>query len=192
MHKRLMITGASGVGKTTLARHISEAYDIPFITSSAKAVWPSFGFKNHLQAHEESIKNKHVGVQYQWAILKQRLDTLKGHNYITDRSPIDNMAYIMMQLGFGLTECETLDFISECSKGMMLCDGLIFIRWNGEIELENDHNRIVNPFFQAYTDAIIEWIINDLVVFRVCPILELTQWDFTYRVTTTHTWLKEL
>jgi len=52
MHKRIMITGASGVGKTTLASHISEQYDLPFVTSSAKAIWPRFGFKNHQEAHE--------------------------------------------------------------------------------------------------------------------------------------------
>ena len=192
MHKRIMITGASGVGKTTLASHISEQYDLPFVTSSAKAIWPRFGFKNHQEAHEKSVKDKMVGVMYQAAILNQRLMVLDRESYITDSSPIDNMAYIMMQLGYCLDHSETLEFITSCNTGMVKCNGLIFIRWNGDIKLEDDGKRMMNPFYQAYSDAVIDWIIKDMIVFRICPILELTQWNFLSRITEVDKWIKKL
>lgn len=192
MNKRIMITGASGVGKTTIAKYISETYNIPFISTSAKFVWPKFGFKNHQDAFNKSLKNTKLGLKYQWEILKQRKNALSGSSFITDRSPIDNMAYFMMSLGHKIAYCETLDFISACSEGMLYCDGLIFIRWSGEIELEDDSQRINNEFFQASVDAILNWIVSDMVVFRTCPVLELTMWNLKYRTNIIDRWLEEL
>jgi len=192
MKKKIMITGASGVGKTTLATHMAEVYETPFLTSSASEVWPEFGWKTHAEAHRESTLSKYVGIKYQWAILQRRLFLLSNDCYITDRSPIDNMAYIMMQLGHSLIRCEVMDFIKECNKGMTGVDGLIFIRWNGKINLEDNGKRIMNDYYQAMVDAVIQWVINDLIVFRTCPILELTGWDFETRITQVDEWIRNL
>lgn len=193
MNKKIMICGASGTGKTTLANHISELYKLPYVSTSAKEVWPRFGFENHADAHLKSTSDKKIGSEYQIAILSHRIETLKEHDrFVTDRSFVDNAAYIMMELGHLLTECETDMLFEECSKGMRRCDGLIHLSWNSQIALEDDNNRIVNHHFQEMTDTILTWVINMGKISTPCSILKLNMWDFETRIQLVDKWINRL
>ena len=178
-HKRIMICGSSGTGKTTLAKHISESYGLPYINTSAKKVWREFGFISHVHAHTQSILNVNVGMRYQLAILEQRFKALEGQsNYVTDRSFVDNITYVLMGLSHSITSCEIEDFLIRCITGMAKCDLLLFVRWTSDIILEDDSNRIINRYYQAMVDKVMEWIIfSDFTPVR-CPIFEIKTWDF--------------
>lgn len=193
MSKRIMICGASGTGKTTLAKHISELYNMPYINISASFVWPEFGFHNHADAHIKSATNKKVGMDYQMKIIKFRKNIICTHDhYITDRSFVDNGAYIMMELGHFLSDCETEDFFKLCSDGMNRCDGLIYLRWSPGIVLGDNKKRIKNPYFQEMIDWLIGWIMASNHVRVPCPILELNMWDFETRIQLVDKWIKKL
>lgn len=189
--KRIMICGASGTGKTTLANHISELYELPFISTSAKAVWRDFGFKSHAGAHTRSVLDKGIGMEYQMSILEQRYKVLQGEQFVTDRSFVDNATYMLMELGHLVTNCEIEDFLGLCSKGMSKCDLLIFIRWTKDIIFEDDSNRIMNNYYQAMVDKIMEWVIySNMIKMAYCPVKEITMWDFETRIKLVDEWLK--
>lgn len=192
MNKRIMICGASGTGKTTLAEHISELYELPFVSTSAKEVWPKFGFKDHAESHRISTSDPVIGIKYQNEILARRIKALQIDSYITDRSLIDNMAYLMLELGHSLSCCETSDFIYECNMAMEKCDGLIYLKWVPEIILEDDGFRIQNPYYQDMVDNIISWVINGSMLDLTCPVLTLDFWDFEKRIKIVDTWIKRL
>lgn len=193
MNKRIMICGASGTGKTTLANHIAELYELPNPNTSAKLVWEKFGFKDHADAHSKSSGSKSLGMDYQTAILTARLDLLKFHKrYVTDRSFVDNAVHIALELGHLLIENEMMAFLDRCSMGMSDCDGLIYLQWTPFIELENDKFRVFNPYFQDMVDKIIHWVIYEEIIRVPCPILKLNMWDFETRIQLVDKWIKKL
>ena len=196
MNKRIFITGASGTGKTTLANHMSELYDIPFISTSAKEVWPKFGFKNHQEAHSITSSDRRIGFQYQWEILKNRYEKIIKHNtFITDRSPVDNLAYILLQLGHSLCNHEMGLLMETIKMQAKLADGIIFLRWNENVVLEgkyDDGNRIRNLHYQPMVDSVINGVIKWYSCFNGIPLLILDKWDFETRIKLTDSWVKNL
>jgi len=192
---KIFITGASGTGKTTLGKAISKEYKIPFITSSAKEIWPKFGFKDHLDAHVKSTADTLIGERYQYEVMKERYKLMIKHkDIITDRSPVDNLAYLLLQTGHAIPQCDLESFIETIKNSYHQCDGLIFVRWNDGVLHDGYHDgyRIKNPHYQIMVDAILKGLILHYPFFRDKPILEIDTWDFSKRIKLTEEWLKSL
>lgn len=193
MKKRIMICGASGTGKTALAKHISELYELPFVSTSAKKLWKDFGFVSHKDVRIKSFSDSKLGMEYQTEILLERGNILRYHDkFVTDRSFVDNVVYMLMDLSHTITNGEVEDFLRLCRMGMVKCDLLIFIRWTDDIVFQDDKNRITNRYYQAMVDKIIEWIlysgyITDPVVTKV---KEIDMWDFESRIKLVGRWVK--
>ena len=177
--KRIFITGASGTGKTTLANTISKEFNLPFISTSAKEIWPKFGFKDHQSAHRHSCYDPRVGNQYQHEVFKQRISALEGKKkFVSDRSPFDNYAYYLMQIGYMNGSFENEIFRVMCQDHLYLADALIFLRYPDTLELKNDGARIINPDYQRMVDSTINLVVKKLLRHSL-PILEINTWDLT-------------
>jgi predicted ATPase len=85
------LTGAQGTGKTTLAKRYSEIAKIPFAATSTRGVFARLGYDPKVDYP--------LGIRLD--IQRHILDALKatyreaGHRFITDRTPIDLMAYTL-------------------------------------------------------------------------------------------------
>jgi len=194
-NKRIFITGASGTGKSTIAKHMSELYRLEYISTSAKRVWPEFGFKNHKEAHIISSVSQYVGVRYQTAVLNNRADLLHGKkNWVTDRSPIDNIVYSLISIGHSLSTIESGKFIDYAMSILMKGTGLIYLKWNEDIPIESegyiDGMRINNRYYQKMIDSVISGFINriNFEVYGV-KLLTLPDWDIDKRVKLIDEWL---
>lgn len=92
---RIYLSGASGLGKTTLAKCISQELGLEYVNTSASNVWEEFGVKSHEHALQLS-GDYNWAHKYQMAILENRKKVLGDKvNFITDRSIIDNLVYYM-------------------------------------------------------------------------------------------------
>jgi deoxyadenosine/deoxycytidine kinase len=185
MKRQIFITGASGVGKTTLAKYISENYGIPYISASAKDVWPRFGFENHEDALRKCLADPILGFEYQKAIWVKRHDALSlaGDNFITDRSPIDNYAYYILQQGYYSEEYNKA-MNSLCIADFALANTVIFIRLSSDIILENDGKRILNITYQKLVDNTIGWVLSHqfgLLTYKK-ELIFISNWDFNNRI----------
>jgi len=195
MNKKIMICGASGTGKTTLAKHMTELYAFPFLDTSAKYIWPKFGFNDHADAIEKCNADYHLSFKYQWEILHRRYDQVKDSGpFICDRSFIDNAAYILMSLGGLLCHSDIDPLMDICRKGMEKIDGVIFIRFNDNTMMVNDGKRITSHYYQLMVDSTMHMILhNDEFGMPVTgKILELGMWDFETRIQIVDKWLKNL
>ena len=93
---RIYLSGASGLGKTTLAKAVARELNISYVNTSASNIWEDFGVTSHQDAIQKSKENPSWAYEYQKAILENRKQVLsQTPSFITDRSLIDNLVYFM-------------------------------------------------------------------------------------------------
>ena len=86
---RIFCTGAHSVGKTTLARYISDRYGLPLVTEVARAVL------NETETRFDQIRVDMGRVaQYQHEVFKRQgaAEKAAGENFVSDRA-FDHIAY---------------------------------------------------------------------------------------------------
>lgn len=160
---RCMFAGPSGIGKTTLAKFISEQYGIPFISGSYSDLVPSTRDISHEEMMEKSSS---VLYNEEHKLFFKRADTFgecsaMGENFVSDRSYLDNMAYFIYKLSAHIPKCET-----EAFEGLVKhafgrdCTHLIFMNCNSNVldawEVEDNNKRILNPYFQWMISTIMK------------------------------------
>lgn len=177
MKERIFITGVSGVGKTTLAKWIAEEYGLEYISTSASKLWPQFGFKNHADALKKSMINPILGYQYQMAIYQERVKALAyKDSFVTDRSPIDNLVYFLLQQGY-YNEHDTLEMIDFCRKSYVEFQGKTFhLQIPEGFSVEDNGRRIVNLPYQKLVESVMNSIISEY--FNGPEIWAIKSWYF--------------
>jgi len=190
MDKRIFITGPSGMGKTTLAEYIEEKHGIPFISTSARKLWSTYGFKDHEQAHQLSVLNPSKGFNYQLDVLNDRTEALiKSDTWVCDRSPIDNFVYFMVSIAPLITGAETKAFLSKVRALMSIGTHLIITPYSEDIQL-TDH-RIKNRYYHMMTNKLMDWALWDPIIeaSRIEKRLILAKWDLRERKRLIDQWL---
>lgn len=188
-----MICGASGVGKTTLANHMAELYNLPTFSTSASKLWPKYGFSSHADVLKKCMQSEGLGIKYQMDILANRQKEIGDRTeYISDRSYVDNIVYLMLQNGSQLCENDLYPFIKIAKAGLREIDGIIFIRFTDEVILEDNTRRIMNPHYQSMVDSVFNWVLfNDIMELPIYgKVLQLPMWDFENRIKLVDEWVR--
>jgi len=181
---KIGICGPSGSGKTTLAKYIAEAFDLQFISLSAKEIWKDHNIINHADIIQKSILETHWGLNFQYQLLDYRNKYLTNkNNFVTDRTPIDNLVYFMLQNSWMVNEEENKKYIIACMESLKHYSGIIFIQYSNDIKLENDNQRINNPYYQQLTSQIFNYVISLItknygIKINLC---QLASWELEYR-----------
>lgn len=105
-HKRIAFMGASGTGKSMLAKWICDRYGIPFNNVGSRAVAEQLGFES---PYDVDIAGKRP--EFQHTLQTAKIMFEKEHGcFVTDRTTFDELAYSYMhdfhnnQLGKTVTE----------------------------------------------------------------------------------------
>ena len=164
---RLFISGISGIGKTTLAKTIAQEYDIPFIIGSTKLIWGRYGIKSHNDIISMCNNQPKYGLKFQKEVLDYRLEMINSHDvFVSDRSPVDNIVYVLTQLSHKVEEEEIRSYVEKC-KIVYNIENVRHIHLSGGIKtisntpLENDNMRITNQYYQLMVNSIFDMVIND-------------------------------
>jgi deoxyadenosine/deoxycytidine kinase len=195
--QRIYICGPSGTGKTTLATWIADKYDLPFITTSTKPLWRKLGVRSHKELITQCQADKDFGLEFQHLVLNYRMEKLGNEKrFVTDRSPVDSLAYFLMQNADQCTEEETKEYIRRCNQLMAVGTKLINVQFTTDIKLEDDGMRITNPYYQEYSSMVFKYILNNRVLDLNTTIgtknfLDIHTWDIIKRMTIVHKFLKE-
>lgn len=197
---KVMICGPSGTGKTTMAKFISEEFNLDLLNSSAGDLWSKFGFKNHIDSIKKIKDNPNMGFAYQYEVLTRRQmvideweNSRRMGGYVMDRSFVDMYAYASMELS-GLIDDRFLDIIlDDCKKGMEGVTHLIFIPFTDDVILEDNGRRITNKHFQKLTSGVIKNIIdNSHILTGGIKVYELYLWDLEERKNIITKWLNSI
>lgn len=214
---KIQLCGPSGVGKTTLSKHISKHLEIPFVDGSYSQLVPST--KN--MKHQKMIDRDPSDIYKEYITLVQERVKAFGLNpsYISDRSFLDVLIYTIDILSSKLESCD-IDFMNNLCKNMLLsnCSHLILLEYPAsfikEIPIEDNRKRIINPFYQWKISELFLYVLRDL--WR-CPIfkskngglvgeifaedsddsnrtkvLVIPYWDFELRVKMVNSFLNDL
>ena len=186
MNNRIFICGPSGVGKTTLANRISKVLDIPFISTSGKALWKTYNILSHKHLIEKTLDDPlGFGFDYQMELLLLRKERLKNlESFVTDRSPIDNLVYFISQLGSFVNEDDMKKYMSLCEEALTIYNKGIFIPFDKSIILEDDGARITNRYYQQYINGIFNLVIYEENYLSVCKscIVKIDEWNLNRRL----------
>lgn len=167
---RVNFTGVSGVGKTTLAKWVSEELGIPFVSGSYSDLIPA----TKDMPHQDMINQDPQKVFMQdTQVLNLRNKKFQEYPFfVSDRSYLDSAAYMINKLSHRIKECDTESFLELCRalSGVQITH-LIFIPFTEEYlkgwEMEDNHKRILNRYYQWEVSTIMFNILYELWEFKL-------------------------
>lgn len=185
---KIALCGPSGSGKSTLARKISEEYGIPYTENSAGLLLPKedqdflireFGWTK--SGHADVIKLSHINPEFGWEfqsrLLLTRIKFIQSNpSFVIDRSPVDNMAYFLLQNASITTPERTEAFIYAAMGAMKDITHLIFIPTMIGEEIEDNGSRIANKFYQKMVTQVFIHVIN-----TYCPHVNMVELNTSSR-----------
>ena len=143
---KIQLTGCSGVGKTTLSKWLSEELRIKFISGSYSDLVPQT--KN--EKHSDMItKDPKIIYQQDYQVMNLRHKQLAFEDrFITDRSYVDSIAYLINKLSVHIRQCDIEAFIGNCEALLSLeCTHLIFIPFSLKFlknwDIEDNNNNLL-------------------------------------------------
>jgi nicotinamide riboside kinase len=129
---RIAIAGASGTGKTTLARAIAEKYGLPINPVGARSVALEMGFDN---PYDVDAAGKRV--EFQRRLFEAKRDWELAHDsFVTDRSYLDNLTYCALHMAEYLED----DAIPVFKKAMKRYDFVVRL-WIADFQQLGDRVR---------------------------------------------------
>ncbi len=152
-----MLSGPSGIGKTTIAKHLAERFNLGYISGSISDLIPDTKELKHSDMLSKTSEQL-VKEDYQLINLRNKLFKLKT-DFVTDRSYLDSAAYFLYKQSTKLPTCEVDQFINLCKMLIsQQCDLLVLFgvvpedinNWL----VENNDKRILNTYYQVQMSSI--------------------------------------
>lgn len=195
---KVAFSGASGSGKTTLVQFVAETMGLTHISGSAGDVKKpidklyidelyDYPGGSHSGVIRFSALNPEYGIQNQQILQIRRKELIMNNtNFVTDRSPADNVTYFINQCGFHpmVTDQMTELFMAEALEAWEELTHVIYVESVQPNEVERNGNRIANRFYQKAIDAQFKYWINNFFLKHSVDgpeVMVIDYWDLDQR-----------
>ena len=185
---KILLSGVSGIGKTTMANTLAQKYNIPFIIGSSKVLWKKYHIDSHRMLIDRCNSSNQFALDFQYELLEYRKNEMaKNDRFVTDRGPLDNLVYFLLQLSHNVSQFETVKYIEACIDSLPKDALQIYFKFDPVIlksmnHLENDGARITNNYYQMMVATVFNMVLHqDYLKSRVH---EIDMWDMQQRITT--------
>jgi hypothetical protein len=205
---KIAFSGPSGVGKTTLCKHVEKVFGVPHLSTSASDVfseksterltqlgWTQSGHKDVII---HSMKNPKFGKAFQDLLLKDRTNQIKSFNkFVIDRCPIDNLVYRILQVGIHDSPSEWTAFLTKALRSLQELDLIILVLVSSDIPgIEDNNSRIPNIVYQSAVSSVFEMVFTMLKNYNYVvpnrPLIRIIDtWDLGVRKARVNSFLSE-
>lgn len=162
---KIAISGAHGVGKTTLAKTLAKMLDLPLLKETAREVAQEYGFVNTEQIRGADNFMKSL---FQNAVFTRqaRKELMYQYGFVGDRSVIDCIAYSYL---YGMPEY-FLQALQKAALEHSNIYSLIVYCPISAASIEADGFRLVDKGSQEAIDRRIQTLLEEVE----CPVLRLS------------------
>lgn len=196
--RKVAFSGSSGSGKTTLVTFAAEQCELTHISGSAGDVkqegdkmiiddmlhYPGGG---HVGVIRFSALNPEYGLMNQKILQMRRRELImENSNFITDRSPIDNLTYMVNQVGYHpmVTDAIIEEFAKDCLVAWEELTHVVYVKAVQPKEVEVNGSRVANAWYQKAIDAQFEYWLNNYFLKNSISgpkVLVIDYWDLDKR-----------
>jgi len=201
---KVAFSGPSGLGKSTLCKYIQDAISLEWLSTSAGDIFTGadvallkdkYGYSQsgHRDVINLSADNPEFGWTFQRLILNRRADQIFTHNdFVIDRSPMDNVAYMLSQISHQASEDDIKGFIQTAQIAYQELTHVIQIRHSPDIpSIEDNGSRIPNTYFQKYISDVFMGVYARYFANQPGPrVITIDFWDLTERKRVVRDFLK--
>lgn len=193
---KVAFTGSSGSGKTTLVKYVEDQFGLKHISSSAGDLFTeedrkilSKHYKYYGEGHSAVIRksatNAGFAVAFQEAVQLRRAQAIyKNKNFVTDRSPVDNLTYYVNQCGMHkeVYDARVESFINQCVRAWKELTHVIYIKAVQPDKVEDNGSRVDNKYYQQAVDAQFQhWLVSVFLKHVGPKVLMIDYWDLDKR-----------
>ena len=152
MPKKIAFAGASGTGKTVLAKYLEEALDTPFNPIGSRNVAKMMGYAN---PYEVDAAGKRAEFQRRLITEKLEWEWATPH-FVTDRTPCDNLAYTLLHD----VRCVDSAMLDRVAAGMRQYTHVIFCRMSGFFALNGDPVRVPEHTYHEMYELVLAGLLD--------------------------------
>ena len=177
-NRGILFAGPSGIGKTSLANHLSNCpidfglsneNEPVFVSGSVSDLIPSTKNIPHAEMlsrpFEDSYREDVQVLNLRHRLFKEYIK--KNMPYVSDRSFLDVAGYFMYKYSAKICESEVRDFLECCKQYTLIdCSHLILLELTPnnmeDWSMEDNSKRILNRYFQVnistlMTEVLLHW-----------------------------------
>jgi hypothetical protein len=144
---RIAFMGASGTGKTTLAKWVSETYGLPINPVGSRSVAKAMGFESPYDVDKAGRR-----VEFQHRLQAEKMAwELKHESFVTDRTTIDELAYLSIHNIDGVSA----DYYGRAFQGWSRYDVVFHTPVEAFIDLAGDPSRRADVTYHMVFDAMV-------------------------------------
>jgi len=154
------LIGASGVGKTTLAKKFAKKSGFVYVESSVRGVFESMGLDPKVDYDFDTRLKIQIGILEASKASYQEI----GSSFISDRTPLDLLAYTIADVGReNLNEQQSLallDYVDECFHATNTYFSAVILVQPG-IPMSSDGIRPTNLAYMEHIAIILMGLLAD-------------------------------
>ena len=202
---RLAFCGASGSGKSTMAKFISSAIGLKYTENSAGLLLTpeqqEYLVKSYAwtkSGHKDVIRLSNISPGFAWDFQEQLLITRakfisENSGFVIDRSPVDNWTYFLLQTAHLVAELNCDMFLSKVIEATKPLTHIIFLPTCNK-DVEDNGSRIANWYYQMLVTSCFEHTLtnyfnaNQSLKFSY---LKYPEWDLVTRQRVILNWLSQ-
>lgn len=151
MSTRIGFCSAGGTGKTTLLNPLSLKLGLDIKNLTTQSLMSEFHLKNQNDAVSVAGVVPDIGIQFQTKLINNRTDffyqvsDMEGNDeFVSDRTPLDSLAYYMIHNSYWDTQESTQKLIDKVKESSQYFD-YVFMLPTKVIPVENNGVRGLNP-----------------------------------------------
>ncbi len=152
---RVAFAGPSGTGKTTLAKYIAERCSIPLNPVGARSVAAAMGFASPYDVDKAGKR-----AEFQRRLIDEKIAWETGRaSFVTDRTPLDNIAYTAMHD----VKAVSALLLSDAVRATRRYTHVIRCTMDGFFAPGDDPARITDPTYHKLYEALISGLLDEYV-----------------------------